>query len=422
MVPGLWWAWQFTGVGAVALVVVEAAILALGVVATPPGRATYLMLPASLLLASALRAHLPLGGLPIADLAQGQVAGPLLELARLGGPLLVVAATAGLGTALAAVLQRELRLRGLAAVALIAVAVLLAWAAPDGGRPSRSLPVASVQGGGLRGFTALEVDPASVLRAHLDALASLKATQVRGGLVLLPENAAALDLPLRGSVLADELSAEARRLHATVAIGYTLTLPEDRYRNALAVFAPSGRYLGDVVKRHRVPFGEYVPMRGLLSHFANLEAVPRDATIGSGDGTIATPAGKLGVAISYEVFYAHQVDGSVRDGAQLLVVPTNTASYPTAQVPTMELAAARLDAVASGRDLAQAAPTGYSALIDHRGRVLERSALGGREVLVRELSLRNGETVATWLGPWPIVVVALLGLSLSWWRRGRRYS
>ena len=67
----------------------------------------------------------------------------------------------------------------------------------------------------------------------------------------------------------------------------------------------------------------------------------------------------------------------MRAGAQLLIVPTNTSSYATAQVPTQEIAASEVQAVQQGRDLLQAAPTGYSApWITHRGVLLE--PLGAR--------------------------------------------
>ena len=48
-------------------------------------------------------------------------------------------------------------------------------------------------------------------------------------------------------------------------------------------------------------------------------------------------------------------------GAKLLAVPTNTSSYSTSQVPTQEVAAAVVQSVETGRDLVQAAPTGFSA-------------------------------------------------------------
>ena len=129
---------------------------------------------------------------------------------------------------------------------------------------------------------------------------------------------------------------------------------------------------------HRVPFGEYVPFRSFISHLANLSEVPTDAIPGHGTGLLRTPAGPLGTLVSFEVFYANRSRTSVRAGAELLIVPTNTSSYATAQVPTQEVAADAVQAVETGRDLVQAAPTGYSAVVDQRGRVLAALRAGPR--------------------------------------------
>ncbi len=97
-----------------------------------------------------------------------------------------------------------------------------------------------------------------------------------------------------------------------------------------------------------------------------------------------------------------------------LVVPTNTSSYSTSQVPTQEVAAARLQAIEEGRDLVQAAPTGYSAIIDNLGRVIRLSGLGDRQVLTATLTLRDGATIYERFGDLPILILGLLCLAAGW--------
>ena len=123
-------------------------------------------------------------------------------------------------------------------------------------------------------------------------------------------------------------------------------------------WGPHGHIVGVFEKVHRVPFGEYVPYRSLFSHLADLSGVPTDAVPGHGTGLMRTPAGPLGLLVSFEIFYAGRSHASVRAGAELLAVPTNTSSYSTSQVPSQEMAAAVVQAVETGRDLVQAAPTG----------------------------------------------------------------
>ncbi|HXW34793.1 MAG TPA: apolipoprotein N-acyltransferase, partial [Acidimicrobiales bacterium] len=211
-----------------------------------------------------------------------------------------------------------------------------------------------------------------------------------------------------------QLSSLARRLHATLVVGVTETISQTAFRNEVVAFGPDGRLVDRYEKVHRVPFGEYVPFRGFFSHLANLSAVPRDAVPGTGDGVLHTPAGELGTMVSYEVFFSDRGRTATRNGANLLIVPTNTSSYSTGQVPAQEIAAARLQAIAQGRDLLQAAPTGYSALIENSGRVLARTSLGTRAVLVGNLRLRDGETLYVAWGDVPVLVVSLVMLLAGW--------
>ena len=154
--------------------------------------------------------------------------------------------------------------------------------------------------------------------------------------------------------------------------------------------------------------------------------MPLDAIPGTGTGLMETPAAPLGAMVSFEVFYADRGRASVRAGAELLIVPTNTASYATSQVPTQELAAAKIQAVQQGRDLLQASPTGFSAAIDHRGVLEARSVIGARQVVFATLDRRTGTTLYVRFGDLPVLVLAAVALVAGWWlatrRRGGRGS
>jgi len=388
----------------------------------------------------------PFGGLPIGGVYLGQAGGPWLGTARLGGPLLLTAVVwaggAGVATAAAGMRQaagrtggrtggrrlvvggRRVVVGGLALLVGLGALAVIGGAAPDGGPAVRTIAVASVQGGGRRGLSKEQVDPATVYAAQLDATAADagRARSSRVSLVVWPEDTVALGQPLVGSPQAAALSALARRWRVTLLAGVTVTLPwpSHTFRNEVVAWGPDGRIVGVFEKVHRVPFGEYVPDRAFFSHLANLSGVPLDAVPGHGSGLLRTPAGPLGLMVSYEVFYAARGRSSVRAGAQLLVVPTNTSSYATSQVPTQEVAAARVQAVSEGRDLVQAAPTGFSALVDHRGRVLERSSLGARQVLLGTVALRDGSTFYERTGDLPVLVLAMVAVAAGWLAEARR--
>jgi apolipoprotein N-acyltransferase len=468
-VPGLFWARAFNWYGAAVLMAVEALSTAVAAGLVPPVRGRLPAFAGAFTLLEAVRMTWPFGGLPIGGVFLGQAGGPLLGATRLGGPLLLTAVVwlggAGLaelvlwltadhptadhptadhptGTPRAgddrAVHRSGSRwltrpgviadtAAGATAVLLVVVIGVAGALAPDGGTPVRRISVAAVQGGGRRGFSEQEVSSATVYTAQLAATSVMD--QRDDGrtpqLVLWPEDVISLDGPLAGTPPAATMAELARQLRTTVVAGVTETVSSTAFRNLVVAWGPSGRVIGTFEKVHRVPFGEYVPYRGFFAHFANLAAVPLDAIPGAGTGLLRTPAGPLGVMVSYEVFYAERGRSSVRAGAELLVVPTNTSSYATSQVPAQEVAADRVQAVEEGRDLVQAAPTGFSTVVDDRGDVRQRTDLGRRQVLLATVGLRTGRTIYEQTGDWPVLVLAGLALLAGWllaasWRRPGR--
>jgi apolipoprotein N-acyltransferase len=428
---GLAWARAFNWYGALVLVLAEACFPAAAAAFTPPHRGRALGFVGAFTLAEALRLTWPFGGVPLGGVFLGQADGPLVQLARLGGPLTLTAGIflggVGLATVATALLARSRRLAGpsLAGPAVVLAALLAAVvagaAAPDGGAAVRTLRVALVQGGGQRGVSREDVPPVTVYRAQLAA--TRRVTGSGAELVVWPEDVVALDQPLAGSPQAVTLSHVARGLRTTLLVGVTVPGPSPTtFRNEVVVWGPSGRVVASFEKVHRVPFGEYVPDRSFFAHFASLAGVPEDAVPGTGTGLVRTPAGPLGLMVSFEVFYADRSRPSVRAGAQLLVVPTNTSSYSTSQVPAQELAAARIQAVQTGRDLVQAAPTGYTAVVTQRGVVVRRSVLGRREVVTAMVALRHGMTPYDRWGDVPILLLAAAALVGAWLRQRRSRS
>jgi apolipoprotein N-acyltransferase len=355
-----------------------------------------------------VRGQFPLGGFPIPGIALSQVGGPLAPAAELGGPLLVVALTAVAGTAIAGVVLARRPVLVVTGAAVLIVAVLLGTA-PRFTEPAGRIQVAVVQGGGERGIPAVFTDPQDVTERHFAVSARIDG---QPDLVLWPEGVASVEPPLITSRDGRRLSRLAQRLDATVVAGVTLPVGTQRFRNLAVAWGPDGRLLDFYDKVHRVPFGEYIPARELFELITDATAlVPRDAIPGEGRGLLQTPAGDLGVVISYEVFFSERARAAVRAGGQVLLVPTNAASYTGNVVPTTEVAAARMRALETDRAVLQAAPTGYSAIVLPDGQVIAQSRLEAPALLTGSMPLRNGLTPYARLGDWPMLALALLTLA-----------
>ena len=248
--PGLFWARAFNWYGAVVLIALEALFFAAAAVLTPPRRGRAPAFVAAGTLAEALRMTWPFGGLPLGGVFLGQANGPLLQLARIGGPLLLTAGVwaGGVGAATLVVglgrSRTALSGRGGLILGGLVLLVLLAAVVPDGGPPLRTVSMTLVQGGGRRGVSKEQVDPATVFAAQVagDAHGG-RATHGRSpSVVLWPEDVISLSGPLRGSAQDRVMAQLARHLHATVIAGVTEPAGPRSFRNEIVVLGPERPY------------------------------------------------------------------------------------------------------------------------------------------------------------------------------------
>ena len=443
-VIGLWWVHEFSVPGYVGLVVLSAlfATAAVGVVPTGRMRTVALALPATLTLADWARDRYPLGGFPLGGISLGQAGGPLAPGLRIGGSLLLTAETAWAGVAIALGVQmlrtwrarraawsagptarRNARVATVAfalGAALAAAVPVAGWLSPDGsGGRLAPLRVGLVQGGGKRGTRAIYTDPEVVFQRHLVVSAQLRRPL---DLVVWPEGVLQSHVPFQGTPDAAEVAGIAKSLDATVLVGVEQDVSNTRYTNDVVAWDPYGNIVAYYQKNHVVPFGEYVPWRSLVNSLFNLADVPFDAVPGHGPAFIPTHAAPLGIMISYEVFFDGRARSGVLAGGQVLVVPTNTASYRSTQVPTQEVAAARMRAWETGRWVLQVTPTGYTAVVAPDGRIRARSTLDQAEVVTATVPRETGRTVYVDVGDNPFALAAVLGVVAAWglaWRGGR---
>ena len=414
LVPGLWWMHEFTAPGYVLACLFESALLTIGLVL---GRGW--TLPAGVVVAESLRASWPWGGVPVPTVAHTQVGGPLGDVARVGGELLITASVVVLGYALHQAWRRRVIPAVACAVAVVAL-VMLGFVAPRGHRVG-SITIAAVQGGGPRGTRAIDTDDALVYLRHLEASDAIEAGV---DLVLWPEDVVDVDEPILTTAEGRQLSALAQKLDTVLIAGIVEGGEAEAQASVFINFAqawgPDGDPLGRYEKNRRVPFGEFIPFRSIVDKLGDVSAVPRDARIGRGHGVIETPAGTVGVVISWEVFFSDRSRDAISHGGEVLLGPTNAASFSNAQMPSLELGAARLRAIETGRDVVQAAPTGFSAVITKNGHVRRHSDLGAQTVILDTVERRRGQTIYTRLGDGPFFLTALAVLVTSQGRKWRR--
>ena len=410
LAPTMFWMQDLTAPGYVFAVAFFAAGIGGATALCPPGAGRHLALPVAWLLAEAFRGAWPFGGVPMSILAVGQVGGPMAPIARIGGTLLIAAVTVTIGVGLSALLQRRWA-HAVVAAALVGTVLVVASVAPDGTDTGRSLRVGFVQGGGPQGTRADETDERVVFDRHMRASEELP----KGlDLVVWPEDVVDTDRTVTDTELGALLADLAVRLDTTVIAGVVEDDGTDKFRNASVAWNPDGDPIDRYEKVHRVPFGEYVPLRALLEPLAGGALPERDAVIGQGPPVMDVAGARVGVMISWEVFFADRARAAVRHGGQALLNPTNGSSYRGTLVQTQQIASSRLRAMETGRWLVQVAPTGFSAFVSPSGDVIDRTAVSEAAVAVHDIPLRRGRTVYTRIGNNPFVVAALVLLAAAW--------
>jgi apolipoprotein N-acyltransferase len=183
---------------------------------------------------------------------------------------------------------------------------------------------------------------------------------------------------------------------------------DDFWNAAIVLGDGDGRY----IKRRLVPFGEYVPLEGLLRGtiaffdlpMANNQPGPwEQAPLRAGDLS-------LSLSICYEVVYSELVRQTVVN-PDLLVTISNDTWFGDSIGPWQHLEMARARALENGRYMLRATNNGISALIDERGVIRSRLPQFESGVLRGEVALLSGRTPFAAVGNLP--TLTLVGLLLS---------
>ncbi|UYG16321.1 apolipoprotein N-acyltransferase [Brachybacterium huguangmaarense] len=385
----------------------------------------------------ALRSHVPWGGLPWGASAFALQHSPLLNL----GPWI---GTAGLAAVVALVAQLLLAgalallgrrpgrraLRGLWPVGTAAFVVLACLVVPSPPNPrvegDSTMRIAGIQGNTPR-IAAQDLTMPDEIFPHSLELTSQAAADARADaepldLVVWPEGSAGWDLE-HDPAGAAAVTAAAADVQAPLLVGTQTPGPDETRYNMSLLWTAEGTVAQSYAKRHPVPFGEYIPARGLIRHLSDkVDLVSRDMLPGDRVGVMDVDGRRVGVLICFEIAYENLVQDTVDAGADVIVVQTNTALFGDSDEAAQQLAEARVFAVVSGRSVVQVATVGESAIITPDGRDLARTGHWVPGTVTADVPLYAGITPAMAAGPWIAIALGALGaagLLLSLPRRAR---
>ncbi|OBI40382.1 apolipoprotein N-acyltransferase [Mycobacterium kyorinense] len=395
-----------------------------------------------------LKSTVPFGGFPFGVVAFGQTEGPFLPLVRLGGPPLLSLAIVLIGCSLTALVleiavwwqsTREASRNPEAterppAVVLPAVCICLAFFATvviwpqvrhsgTGAGNEPAVTVAAVQGNVPRLGLDFNAQRRAVLDNHVRETLLL-ADDVQAGrapqpqFVIWPENASDID-PLANPDAAQQITVAVEAIGAPILVGTVLDLPnrppgDSSYTNTVIVWDPTTGPADRHDKQIVQPFGEYLPWPWLFGHLSGYAAWAGHMVAGRSTGVVHAAGIPIGVATCWEVIFDRATRESVRNGAQVLAIPSNNATFNQA-MSEQQLAFDKVRAVEHDRYVVVAGTVGISAVIAPDGRELARTGFFEPAYLDTQVRLKTALTPATRWEPivqW-ILVLAAVGAVLG---------
>lgn len=365
----------------------------------------------------ALRGNWPWGGFPWGLIAYSQLDGPFVKLATIGGQSLV----SGVVVVCAAAAIKLVRHQSFTALLIVTICLISAKNV-DIKDSSESIALAAIQGNVPRVGNALNAQREAVLMNHVKTTERLF-SEIGAGvtpapdLIVWPESGTDID-PLLPGIASDQITQLVAKSDIPILIGATtLSGGSDPTavgpRNAGILWSAASGPGEMYVKRHLVPFGEYLPFRDFLSRFIKrFDQIPNDFVPGGKVGVFDISGKKVGDVICFEVAYANHIYDSVSEGAQVMVVQTNNATYGNTSQPEQQFAITRFRAIENQRAFLVASTSGISGVIQNDGTVVVRTNQFESAIVSGEVDLITEQTFATKHPKWILQVSSFVLLSL----------
>ena len=160
------------------------------------------------------------------------------------------------------------------------------------------------------------------------------------------------------------------------------------------------------IKQHLTPFGEYIPLRSLASKISPLTDRVRDFEPGQASLFFEIKDAVIAPVICFELL-DDQILRNAAKGSDLIAVQTNSATFGMSAESAQQLSITRIRAIEHGRNIVSVSTTGYSAVINHHGKILQKTSLNTAEVIRAQVGLIQGLTPRDKAGDWALVGVLI---------------
>jgi len=188
--------------------------------------------------------------------------------------------------------------------------------------------------------------------------------------------------------------------------GYSEQVEDFTFHNSIMA---TGNGEGMYHKQKLVPFGEYVPLAGLLRGLISFFDLPMSNFTPGPEYQEPLKANGINLMpyICYEVAYPDFVAFNARNTG-LLVTISNDGWFGDSIGPQQHLQMARMRALETGRYMLRGTNNGVTAIINEKGEITERIPQFERDVLTGEAYTAEGQTPYMQTGSWPVLTLAVI--------------
>ena len=344
--------------------------------------------PLLYILLEELRNRFPFGGFGWVRVAYTQADSPFSKIAAIGGASALSALTLLIALILFFVTQRRISAITFLPFLLILIPVNLST--------TGNATVLMIQGNVPTLGLDFNSRAKAVFNNHFEKTQEEIAKDPKVDFILWPENSVDVDPFLNADV-----NASLNSIQQPLIIGAILNKGSSLYNTSILW---GGELPDTYIKQHLTPFGEYIPLRSLARIISPLVDEVEDFSPGDGGKTFSIGEIKVAPVICYELIDDDLLRQAAAD-SNILAVQTNSATFGMSAESAQQLSITRVRAIEHGRNIASVSTTGYSAIINSSGKVVEQTAMGSADSIRAEVGLIEGQTPRDAAGDWALIGV-----------------
>ena len=333
-----------------------------------------------------VRNRFPFGGFGWVRIAYTQADAPFAKIAAIGGASALSALTILLGLILYQGVRRKFSFITLAPFLLLLIPINLTVSAATN--------VLMIQGNVPQLGLDFNSRAKAVFYNHLERTQVELAKESKVDFILWPENSVDVD-PFTNEDVKQALNSIDKPLIIGAVLG-----KGNKFLNTSILWG--GELPPIYIKQHLTPFGEYIPLRSLASLISPYTDRVTDFEPGQSQVLFTIKDAVIAPIICFELVDDQLLHEAAR-ASNILAVQTNSATFGMSAESAQQLSITRVRAIEHGRNIVSVSTTGYSAVINHQGKVLQQTSMGTADTIRAEVELLRGQTPRDRAGDWALI-------------------